>query len=199
MREVEIKARVTDEMSLMHNLRDKGVMFGKLLFQHDAVFGLPDVVSGREIGEPTDGDATAPWLRIRTEEVDGKRTVYLTLKKSQGAYLDKIEHESIVDSATRVMDIVTTLGFVKYSDVTKTRQQGSIEDMTICVDSVDGLGVFVELEKLTEDDDIMLYQEVSDEMWAILGQLGVDRINEVTKGYDVLILDKRKSALQLEH
>ncbi len=184
MREVEIKARVLAEELLRRNLELAGVALGGVIFQHDEVFGWPDVVVGRETGRLADGDSTAPWLRIRTEIVDGATTHYWTFKQSQGAHLDKLEYELRIDDVDAAKGMIAALGFVPYSDVKKRRQQGKVDDVTICVDAVEGLGMFVELEKMTKDD--VPYEKIADELWAILERLGVDRANEVTKGYDVL-------------
>ena len=157
---------------MRRNLALAGVALGGVIFQHDEVFGWPDVVVGRETGRLADGDSTAPWLRIRTEIVDGATTHYWTFKQSQGAHLDKLEYELRIDDVDAAKGMIAALGFVPYSDV------------KICVDAVEGLGMFVELEKMTKDD--VPYEKIADELWAILERLGVDRANEVTKGYDVL-------------
>lgn len=45
--------------------------------------------------------------------------------------------------------IVKELGFVPFSDVSKTRQAGKLNDVEVCIDSVEGLGDFMELERLS--------------------------------------------------
>jgi len=71
------------------------------------------------------------------------------------------------------------------SDLTKTRQKAQIGDIEICLDTVEGLGDFIEAEKLVADDSE--YQPVIDELWALFDEIGVSRDNEVTDGYDVLM------------
>jgi len=58
----------------------------------------------------------------------------------------------------------------------------------VCLDSVDGLGDFVELERLigVEEDDLAVQNELRNIM---LG-LGMDGKDRVLKGYDVLMWEK---------
>ncbi|MNR35913.1 CYTH domain protein [compost metagenome] len=66
-------------------------------------------------------------------------------------------------------------------------------DIEICIDSVDGLGSFVEVEKLT--DETADYDAVVAELWQVLKRLGVQSDDEVTDGYDVL-MNKKLAAVQ---
>lgn len=190
MREIEIKAHVRDWAAFVAALERMGVELGAAVEQRDEVFGLPEVVEGRRTGNRAVTDATAPWLRVRIEYSDDTQpVVYVTFKQSQGAHLDKLEYELTVDSADAATEMIRALGFVPYSDVTKRRRQGRIDDTTtVCVDEVKGLGLFVELERLVSDDTP--YEEIAGELWAVLERLGVDQADEVTRGYDVLLFEQ---------
>ena len=152
-------------------------MLSEPVTQHDVVWGASGVAGG--------SDNTSPWLRIRTE-TKGKTTRHLfTLKRSVTSQLDSIEHETEVADRAEMEKIIHELGFVLYSDLTKTRQKAHVNDIEICLDVVDGLGSFIEAEKLAEDDvDHVL---IIDELWALFESLGIDRKSEVTDGYDVLM------------
>ena len=63
-----------------------------------------------------------------------------------------------------------------------------LKNIEICLDTVDGLGDFIEAEKLVADD--AEYQAVIDELWAQFDNIGIDRKDEVTDGYDVLMNKK---------
>jgi adenylate cyclase class IV len=116
MREIEIKARVRDEAGLLATLADKGIVLQPPVKQRDQVFGLPGI-SG--------ADNQHNWLRIRTEN-DTKHI--FTLKRSVVGQLDSIEHETVVEDAAEALDIIKELGFVPYSDLTKTRQKDKFGD-----------------------------------------------------------------------
>lgn len=98
--------------------------------------------------------------------------------------MDSIEHETEIADADELEKIIEHLGFVPYSDTTKTRQKAHLGDIEICIDSVEGLGDFAEAEKLTEED--VEYDVISAELWKLLEELGATRKDYITDGYDVL-------------
>ena len=72
-----------------------------------------------------------------------------------------------------------------FSDVSKARQTGKLNDVEVCIDSVEGLGDFMELERLAgENADPAT---ITDDLWRIMAELGVSRQDEVTDGYDILM------------
>ncbi len=188
MREIEIKARVRHKEAVLRALGEKGVVLGEPITQHDRVYGVPEVVCGRQTKQPVSGDATSPWLRIRTEIAGDKKMHYFTLKRSRAAHLDKIEHEVEANDPDGVVNIIKELGFIEYSDITKTRRKGKIGDIEVCFDDVKDLGDFIELEKLTTEETS--YEVVASELWETLQNLGIHRTDEVTKGYDVLMTEQ---------
>ena len=140
MREIEIKVRLRDKEGLLDALAGKGVALGEPVHQRDQVFGLPGEAGG-------DGN-TVPWLRVRTEthgqgENETKRTLF-TLKRSVTGQLDSIERETEVGDPDVMIAIVKELGFVPFSDLSKTRRTGKLNDVEVCIDSVEGLGDFME-------------------------------------------------------
>ena len=58
----------------------------------------------------------------------------------------RFEREVGFDDVNAMRDILDRLGFAVVSDVRKTRLYYSLGETEICVDNVDGLGDFVELE-----------------------------------------------------
>jgi len=178
VREIEVKVRVSDGLNpIIATLTAKGVIVADPVTHHDRVYGLPGVPGASENSEP--------WLRIRTETKGGVATSYLTLKKSVTNQLDSIEHETIIDDESEMEHIIEHVGFVPYSDLTKTRRKAHMGDIELCLDVVGPLGAFVEAEKLTGDDAD--YDAVVEELWGILEPLGLSRTDTVTDGYDVLM------------
>jgi len=176
MREIEIKAKVADKDSLLTAIKDAGIALSEPIKQHDIVYGQAGVAANA---------AGSIWLRIRTEN---DTTTIFTFKQQHTGGLDSIEHETEVADAQQMTAIIAALGFTLYSDLTKTRQKGRYNDIEICVDDVEGLGVFVEAEKLADEDADG--ETVTTELWRILELLGVDRSGEVFEGYDVLLNKK---------
>lgn len=178
MREIEIKARIEDLGSIVLALQQRGAELSERAEQHDVVWGVEGAPSGNN----------TPWLRLRTE-IKGNSTHHIfTLKRSVTNQLDSIEHETEVSDPVELASIVRELGFTLYSDIKKNRQKTKLGDIEICLDTVEGLGEFIEAEKLTDDD--VNYEVVVGELWALFAELGVDRTDEVTEGYDVLMNKK---------
>lgn len=182
MREIEIKVRLQDKKGLLAALAAKGVVLSEPVYQRDQVFGLPGEAGG-------DGN-TAPWLRVRTEtrgrgDNETERTLF-TLKRAVTGQLDSIEHETGVDDPDAVIAIVKELGFVAFSDVSKIRQTGTLNGIEVCVDSVEGLGDFIELEQLADEDADPV--AIVNGLWREMAELGIgSRHDEVTDGYDILM------------
>lgn len=173
MREIEIKARVKDEQTILRSIAKRGIKLGAAKKHHDVVFCKP----GQRDYEPD-----SIWLRIRTE--DDHKVVW-TLKKDTGRQLDSIEHEVIVDDGEELETMLRLMGMELYSDLTKTRQKAKYGEIEICFDKVDGLGVFIEAEMLVPNNADG--EETRRELWDFFAELGVERGDEETLGYDVLL------------
>lgn len=177
MREIEIKARVSDPETTVAALQKLDVDVSEPVTQHDRVYGVPGVAGASENNEP--------WLRIRTETKGGQTRHYFTLKKSVTNQLDSIEYETEVMNDKELLGIIEHINFTPYSDLTKTRRKARLGAIEICIDHIDGLGDFVEAEKLTAADAD--YGAVVKELWDILESIGVCPDDEVTDDYDVLM------------
>lgn len=177
MREIEVKARIEDKITLLDALKTGNVTLSEPITQRDQVFGIE--------GAPGGDDQSRPWLRIRTETKGSTTKQIFTLKKSVTSQLDSIEHETEIADEKELAKIIEHIGFTPYSDSTKTRQKAQLGEIELCLDSVNELGDFVEAEKLTSEEvDI---DEVINELWDVLEQFGVTRGQQVTDGYDVML------------
>ena len=177
MREIEIKVRIDDKAAMIAAITKSGARVSEPITQHDRVYGVSGVAGA--------SDNKQPWLRIRTETSQSAIKHYFTLKKSITGQLDSIEHETEIVDDQELAKIIEHLGFVPYSDLTKIRQKAQIGDIEVCIDSIAGLGEFVEAEMLTaEDADI---EEVTTKLWNLLEALGADRQQQIYDGYDVLM------------
>jgi adenylate cyclase class 2 len=99
--------------------------------------------------------------------------------------MDSIEHETEVVDDIELEKIILHSGFTPYSDLTKTRQTAHLGEIEICIDTIKGLGDFIEVEKLTDENAD--YDVVAKELWTVLESFGVKRSDHVTDGYDVLM------------
>jgi adenylate cyclase class 2 len=182
VREIEIKVKLVHLDEARQKLIDAGVILSQPKKQHDVVYCLPENL--QSVG----GDTSVNWLRVRTEN---DKAVYFTLKRSVSGSLDSIEHETIVENGEELVKILDYMGYVVFSDLTKTRQSGHYgESIEVCLDEVPPLGGFIELEKLCPDDADG--PAVEKELFEALNELGIEYTERMTKGYDELVNEYRE-------
>jgi adenylate cyclase, class 2 len=70
----------------------------------------------------------------------------------------------------------------------KKRQTTHCDGYEICLDEVEGLGAFIELEKIAEEKDAGHIQK---QMLEFLISLGISPDDQVKKGYDILMLESQ--------
>lgn len=150
MREIEVKARVRDEASLRAALDAKGIVLGKPVRQRDEVFALPEAYFGGGFN----------WLRIRSED-DNKHI--FTLKRSVTSKHDCIEHETEVQNPDELRNILSEIGYAPFTNIIKIRQKAKFGDYELCLDNVDGLGLFIEAEQVCEHNANT--EEVVGQLW----------------------------------
>ena len=175
MTEVEIKAKVSGFAEIQSNLTKLGCVFSKPSIQKDRIY-LP---IGVEFPDKTEGTLFA---RIRNS--DGKHI--FTLKKQLETEFENIEHELVIDSPDQANEMLKLLGFHEILCVSKKRIKGKHDNMEICLDDVEGLGFFVEVEKMTTEKDT---ERIKKELFEFLETLGIKKDDQVFKGYATLIYE----------
>lgn len=176
-KEIEVKARLRSFSQTKATLEKLGCVFSPEIIQKDTNYinkesTFPKITPGCQA------------LRIREE---GDRII-LTFKESVNNELDKIEREVEISDKKQMEDIVRFIGFLPSVTFTKKRIKTTYKGMEVCLDSVENLGDFIEIEKLTDEDN---GQKVQEELMQILEELGISRGDRVFKGYDTLLASER--------
>ena len=83
------------------------------------------------------------------------------------------------------------MGYKPAVEIHKVRRRAKYKDYEICLDGVKELGAFVEVEKITDNENA---DKVQDELFSFLESLGVSKDNRETHGYDTLIYLKQIGA-----
>ena len=82
------------------------------------------------------------------------------------------EYEFVVSDGNAARQMLTALSWQEIVTVDKVRLESKTEDYTICIDEVVGLGLFIELEVLTEDNvDV---KNIQQQMCNFLKNLDID-------------------------
>jgi adenylate cyclase, class 2 len=86
------------------------------------------------------------------------------------------------------MAILAVLGYPQILEVKKLRKSYSLGEITACIDHVDSLGDFLELEKLV--DDKKDHPEAVDELYKWLSRLEISKDYLTQYSYLELLLKK---------
>ena len=171
MIEVESKFKVLGDITqsdLLTILKDQFITSISSKRQIDTVFLLPEqvdapIVPGSKIMRVRD------VLHSETGEL--QRSL-MTLKVEGQAKLVSDEYEFVVSDGNAARQMLTALGWQEIVTVDKVRLESKTEDYTICIDEVAGLGLFIELEVLTEDNvDV---KNIQQQMCNFLKNLDID-------------------------
>ena len=201
--EVEMKFPMDDAAAFAQRLQAAGGKRGKTVRQADAYFNHPS----RDFGE------TDEAFRVRTteqvadqrSEVGGRKSPPLTTHHSplttrvtyKGPKLDagtKTRREIEIaigegdDDAGRFQEMLRCLGFREVRTVRKTREYFALSfegrPFEVCVDRVDELGDFVELETAADDAGLDAARECIQRLAAHLGLANSER-----RSYLCLLMD----------
>lgn len=174
MREIEAKARVSNTKLLINNSNKLGIYFGKTIIQEDAIF------------EPDIPKVDLNWNIFRIRKQEGKIIFTMKYKASKSSN-DNYELETLIDNPQTVTHMLKRLGYPPSLNIRKKRRTAKYKNIEICLDEVDNLGNYIEVEKMCKNDANVEY--VQSELWDVLLRLGVKPKDRVYKGYDTLMHD----------
>jgi len=170
--EIEVKAKVGDFELLKNKLIEIGCILSEPIIQHDYIYTIKYL----DIKKGYDGSAV---LRI----IEQNDKIIFTLKKNRSNELDCIEKEVFVSNRETMQEIFELMGYESNVEVNKKRIKTNYGEYEICLDEVEGLGSYVEVEKMSDEDG----EKVQNELFEFLQTLGVAKEDRVFNGYDTLI------------
>ena len=180
-KEIEVKARVSDLNNLTKRLKVFGVSLSEPIIQNDETF------VDNNYGDYDKFQPEKNVLRIRKS--NGK--FIFTLKQQQSNELDCIERETEITDPAEFREALLLMGYKPIVKINKIRRKAKYKDYEICLDDVKELGTYVEMEKITDDEDA---DKVQNELFAFLEELGVSKNDRETHGYDTLVYLKQLEA-----
>ena len=151
MIEVESKFKVLSSITrdeLLAILKNQLIAQISSKRQIDTVFLLPEQVDA----PITPGSKIMRVRDVLNPETGELQQSLMTLKVEGQAKLASDEYEFVVSDGNAARQMLTALGWQEIVTVDKVRLESKTEDYTICIDEVAGLGLFIELEILTEND-----------------------------------------------
>lgn len=101
-----------------------------------------------------------------------------------------MEYETIVEDSKVINNIFIALGYHKLVEVDKYRKETSIKGFNVTIDEVNRLGCFVEIEKLTENEDMI--ENIKNEILNFASKLGFTEDDIESEKYDTMMLNLEK-------
>lgn len=184
MYEVEIKVRAAHDR-IEDRLADRDTRALGTVTQVDTYYDAPT----RDFAE------TDEALRVRRQTDGDDKQVLLTYK---GPLVDtasktREEAETQVESEADMRSILDGLGYEPAATVRKERAMYGYEGCTVTLDTIDGLGEFVEVEVT---DDAVEYDDIDEarkSAIAVLESLGLDSDEQIQTSYLGLLLASESS------
>ena len=141
MKEIELKAQYDSSKrpELEQYLKEHDFQEVCCFTQQDEYFNHPE----------RDFRITDEALRIRREQHDNEAVhCCLTYKGTNNSRIgqSRRELETRVEDEHKMRRILLALGFRSAAEVKKRRKEYKKEDLTVCLDELDGLGSYVEIE-----------------------------------------------------
>ena len=169
--EIEVKAYADDLERVETDLKRMGAHFVAEINQTDTYFNHPNRIFAE----------TDEALRIRVSDDH----TFLTYKgpKIDARSKTREEIEVSLEHADVTAQLLTKLGFTPVADVKKVRRIFTLDNFTICLDTVDTVGTFVEVETSGEN-----VEELQNQAFSILETLNLKKHER--KSYLELLLEK---------
>lgn len=160
MREIEVKFEIENIEAVKHKIESIGARYEGLYPQLDIWFDTREEILKRK--------GCGLRLRLQGEEA----TLTLKEKLVVGKLVREAEeHEVGVDDFDKTKEILEKLGFQEKLSYQKEREEWVIENVSIILDRVENLGVFLELEGAKEDIE------------EVIKKLGLEKAQRITEHY----------------
>ena len=174
MIEVEVKVR-EDHSKVRPILKKMGAVKLGVERQSDIYFAAPH----------RDFAKTDEALRIRS--LDGQAVLTYKGPKLDGVSKSREEFETPVDEAATIQ-ILHALGFSEAGLVRKHREIFSAGDIIICLDSIESLGEFLEVEIVADNEKDLETSRAK--LFELLKQFGAGEKDSIRTSYLEMILGK---------
>lgn len=174
MKEIELKAQYDSSKrpELEQYLIEQDFREFRAFTQQDEYFNHPE----------RDFQKTDEALRIRREQHnDGTSHCCITYKGANDSHIgqSRRELETRVEDEHKMRQILLALGFRSAAEVKKRRKEYKKEGLTVCLDELDGLGNYIELEIVLPETETESKSATEDRLREFLSELSFIRpVNE---------------------
>lgn len=172
MREIELKFKIDNLEELINKLKEEQCEISPIKIQNDTIY-----VQNLDDTESKEGSV---WLRVRKEN----DKIELNYKKQSKKKMESEEIEFEVSSYELANQFLKALGYSPWVEVNKKRRYSKFKEYNICIDEVERLGSFIELEILVDNDNKDDYELA---LLEVAKKLGINPDNRINSHYDTMI------------
>lgn len=173
--EIEIRAKIKNIKNIEQCIVGLGAKLVKQKRQIDKYFG--EINLFKKLGYSF-------LMRVRNEG-DKKFLTYKGAKLKKDGVWE--EYEFKIDNEITAEAMLKAMGLEKIIEVKKNRIEYKLNDLTICLDNIEGLGHFIEIES-QDDNDIN-----KDKLKNFIDKLDIKENQIIHKGYVTMLLIKNDS------
>lgn len=169
MKEIEAKFKLAEDVSfdlVVEKFSGKYNFSREPRIQQDSIYLFPE-----QIDRPIVTGSKIARVRIVTQ--GSTKVKLLTLKVQTEKAMVSDEYEIEISNAESAQALLVGLGMEHNVSVRKKRVEFKTDEYTVCVDEVDKLGVFIELEILANARDDLDIDVVQLRMKQYLNKLGL--------------------------
>lgn len=181
MYEVEIKFKLKEPDKIKEKIESRKCNF-KELKQDDHIFVKNGITS--ENIQPGEN-----ILRIREE--NGKNYLTLKQRKNHLELETRIEDEKVANEMLKAMD------YYELVEVKKTRLECKLNGFNLTIDNVDGIGYFMEIEKVISNENNI--EKTKKEIMEFALAIGLTEADIENQKYDQMVLKKDKKVKHEMH
>jgi predicted adenylyl cyclase CyaB len=169
----EIRATIDDPNDVAEALiEEAGARELDIVEQHDTYFGLIDLY--KKLGR---------FFLVRVREEDSKVMINYKSEVEDDMWE---EFETIINSPDQALKMFEHMGLEKVLEITKTRRSYRLDGMHFNVDSIEGLGHFIEVKM---DPDETTEERVKE----VLKTAGIESGQFMETGYVTRLLEQKDS------
>lgn len=188
--EVEVKVPITNSEEIKRKLHDSGANQLNTEVQIDTYFDHPC----RTFQE------TDEAVRVRTRRPLDDTELDLSHAPNELTYkgpkIDqktktRLEYSVDINDFSTITAILENLGFKSVATVTKKRTFYNLREITISIDDVEHVGLFLELESIAHEKSEL--ESAKRTIFDLLDELGISPDQSVRESYLELYLDRKKS------
>jgi adenylate cyclase class 2 len=187
--EVEVKVPITDFEEMKQKLLDSGANQLNREVQVDTYFDHPC----RTFYETDEAVRVRSRRPLDGAELDLSHALHeLTYKgpKIDQKTKTRLEYSVDINDVNAITAILENLGFKSVATVSKKRTFYNLREITISIDDVEHIGLFLELESIAHEKSELESAKMT--IFSLLDELGIDSSQSVRESYLELYLDRKK-------